>query len=37
MNQVSLVPPDRMGARVEPGTPSEQAVRLLRDQNRGYK
>ena len=27
MNQVSLVPPDRMGAGIDPGTPNEQAVR----------
>ena len=30
MNQVSLVPPDRMGAGAEPGTPANRPFAILR-------
>src|SRR5947209_3352704 len=36
MNQVSLVPPDRMGAGVEPGTSGEQAVRHPAPDSNGF-
>jgi GT2 family glycosyltransferase len=36
MNQVSLVPPDRMGAGVEAGTPAEQAVRHPAPDSNGF-
>src|SRR5205814_1686721 len=36
MNQVSLVPPDRIGAGVEPGTPGEHAVRHPAPDSNGF-
>jgi len=36
MNQVSLVPPDRMGAGIDPGTPNEQAVRPPAPDSNGF-
>src|SRR5437762_12118965 len=36
MNQVSLVPPDRMGAGVEAGTSGEQAVRHPAPDSNGF-
>jgi O-antigen biosynthesis protein len=36
MNQVSLAPPDRMGAGFEPATPGEQAVRYPAPDSNGF-
>ena len=36
MNQVSLVPPDCMGAGVKPGAPSDQAVRQPAPDSNGF-